>query len=44
MEKVITQVGSKYKKNYAQHTFCAIANFVKAGRFSFARNIIFNRK
>ena len=23
-----------------QHTFCAIANFVQAGRISFARNII----
>ena len=31
-------------KNYCQHTFGAIANFVVSSRSRFARNIIFNRK
>ena len=32
------------QKNYCQHTFGAIANFVVNSRSRFAGNIIFNRK
>ena len=30
----------KDKKNYCQHTFCEIANYVVNSRLSFARNLV----